>query len=78
VKEIAKIKTKNPHDGELKCCERLIEESSDRHYNDVDNAKTLRRVLQTAKRLHKDAQLLPAVRDDAIATDLTSALKERP
>jgi hypothetical protein len=78
VKDIAKMKTKYPHEKELKHCERLIEESPDHHYNDVDNAKRLRRVLQDAKRLDKDARLLPAVRDDATATELTSALKKRP
>lgn len=78
MQDIAKVKTKYPHDMELKCCERLIKDSPHCRYNNVDNAKTLRRVLQTAKRLQKDAQLIAAVRNGAATTDLTNALKKRP
>jgi hypothetical protein len=77
LKDVAEMKTKYPHDAELECCERLIEESPDHHYNDVDNAKTLRRVLQAAKRLHKDAQLVARVRDCAVPpVDLSNILKK--
>ena len=76
-KKIAELQVKHPSYSEKKCCQVLIEESHNLSYKGV-SAETLRRILQTAKRLRKDAELLPAVRDDAIATDMTNALKERP
>jgi hypothetical protein len=71
---------KNQHSGHLKeldCCKRLIRKSENNRYNGVGDAETLRRVLQNAKRVSKDVQLLASVRDDAVATDLMNELKER-
>jgi hypothetical protein len=74
---IANVKDQHPDLKELGCCKQLIRESENRQYRGVDDAETLRRVLQNAKRLSKDARLLASVRDDAVAADLLNQLKER-
>lgn len=75
--EIANIKKQHPGLTELACCKQLIRKSENHQYNGVDDAKTLRRVLQNAKRVSKNAQLLAPMRDDAVATNLMNELKER-
>jgi hypothetical protein len=77
LEDIATIKAEHPDFTELKCCEHLINKRRNRRYNNVDNAKTLMRVLQTAKSSHKDAQLTAEERDGAVATHLTNVLKKR-
>lgn len=47
--DFSNIRAKHPGFSEERCCEELIRESG-KQYNKVDNGKTLRRVLQTAKR----------------------------
>jgi hypothetical protein len=62
-KRISEIQAEHPNDTEEACCERLLRKTKKHRYNKVDNAKTLRRVLQTAKQLDQDAQLVAAVND---------------
>ena len=53
--DVAKIRAEHPGDSELECCKRLIRKSENHRYNNVEKATTLRRILQTAKQLDKDA-----------------------
>jgi hypothetical protein len=76
--DVAKIRAEHPGDRELECCKRLIRKSENHRYNKVGEATTLRRVLQTAKKLDKDARLFAASKDDAAVSDLTKILKKRP
>jgi hypothetical protein len=70
-KRISEIQAEYPNDKEEACCKRLLRKTKNHRYNKVDNAKTLRRVLQTAKRLDRDAQLVAtAVNDKAAVSDL--------
>jgi hypothetical protein len=73
--DVATIKAKHPRDSELECCARLKRESGRRRYD--SKATTLRRLLQTAKKLDKDVQLLAAPRDDATISDLSKMLKKK-
>jgi hypothetical protein len=76
-RDIDTIKIQRPGLTELDYCKQLIRESENGQYNGKGNAKTLRRVLQNAKRVNKDAQLLASLRDDTVAADLMNELKER-
>lgn len=73
--DVDAIKAKHPEESELDCCKRLEKESGKSRYD--LKPTTLLRLLQRAKRLDKDAQLLVSLRDDdAVATDLINQLKE--
>jgi hypothetical protein len=78
-KRISEIQAEYPNDKEEACCERLLRKEKNHRYNKVDNAKTLRRVLQTAKRLDQDAQLVAAaVNDKAAVSDLMKMSRKSP
>jgi hypothetical protein len=78
-KRISEIQAEYPNDKEEACCERLLSKSKKHRYNKVHNAKTLRRVLQTAKRLDQDAQLVAAaVNDKAAVSDSMKMSRKSP
>jgi hypothetical protein len=73
--DIAVVKVQHPNETEQKWCELLIKIHKNKYHN-VEKAKTLRRVLQTAKRLEQDDQLLASIGDE-LAHDTKKALKKR-
>jgi len=76
--DISNIKAEYPGDSELDCCKRLLRGRNNGRYNKVESATTLRRVLQTAKRLESNALLIGALKDPAVASDLTEILNQKP
>jgi hypothetical protein len=75
LQDIAMIKAQHPNETEEECCKLLIK-MHDGKYRKVENKKTLRRVLQTAKRLEQDKQLLVSM-GDGLVHDTKEALKKR-
>lgn len=74
--DFGNIHAKHPDFSEERCCKELIQESGGQ-YNKVDNAKTLRRVLQTAKRQESLSRQIDSLESGEVFAGVSKLTKKR-
>ena len=74
--DFSKIQAKHPDLSEEDCCKELIRESG-RQYNKVDNAKTLRRALQNAKRQERVNREIALLESRVVLAGVSKLTKKR-
>jgi len=75
--DYAKIHAKHPNFSEEKCCGELIRDGGGQ-YNEVENAKTLMRVLQTAKREQSFERQMASLNSDDVLAGVSKLKKKGP